>query len=149
MALFAGIHNATIDDKGRVVLPAAFKKALGVLKVDNIILEKDRLGTCLNIHPVEAWQKKVEAFEAKVNKSATNPGHYKMLKAFYKSFAQVSVATNGRINIPGHFLEFADLQDKVTFLGMGASISLSSAKVFDDEEVSDEDYLDMLREFDD
>lgn len=148
MALFAGIHNATIDDKGRVVLPAAFKKALGVLKVDNIILEKDRLGTCLNIHPVEAWQKKVEAFEAKVNKSATNPGHYKMLKAFYKSFAQVSVATNGRINIPGHFLEFADLQDKVTFLGMGASISLSSAKVFDDEEVSDEDYLDMLREFD-
>ena len=148
MALFAGIHNATIDDKGRVVLPAAFKKALGVLKVDNIILEKDRLGTCLNIHPVEAWQKKVEAFEAKVNKSATNPGHYKMLKAFYKSFAQVSVATNGRINIPGHFLEFADLQDKVTFLGMGTSISLSSAKVFDDEEVSDEDYLDMLREFD-
>lgn len=148
MALFAGIHNATIDDKGRVVLPSAFKKALGTMKVENIILEKDRLGACLNIHPVEAWQKKVEAFEAKVSKSTTNPGHHKMLRAFYKSFAQVGIATNGRINIPGHFLEFANLKNSVTFLGMGASISLSSTSAFDAEDVSDEDYLDMLREFD-
>uniref|UniRef100_UPI00321788EC division/cell wall cluster transcriptional repressor MraZ n=1 Tax=uncultured Draconibacterium sp. TaxID=1573823 RepID=UPI00321788EC len=147
MALFAGIHNATIDDKGRVVLPSAFKKALGVMKVDQVILEKNRLGRCLDIHPIETWEKKVEAFQSKLRPN-TNPKHYEMLKKFYRNFTQVGLAANGRINIPGHFLEYADLKDKVTFLGMGASISLSSASTFDNEEISDEDYLDMLREFD-
>lgn len=147
MALFAGIHNATIDDKGRVVLPAAFKKALGVMKVDQVILEKNRLGGCLDIHPMGTWEKKVEAFQSKL-RPGTNPKHYEMLKKFYRNFTQVGLAANGRINIPGHFLEYADLKDKVTFLGMGASISLSSASAFDNEDISDDDYLDMLREFD-
>jgi MraZ protein len=147
MALFAGIYNATIDDKGRVVLPSAFKKALGDMPVDYVILEKNRLGRCLDIHPVGAWEKKVEAFEASMRKS-TNPKHYKMLRVFYRSFTQVGIAANGRINIPNEFLEYADLKMKVTFLGMGSSISLSSSASFESEDVSDEEYLDMLREFD-
>ncbi len=148
MALFAGIHNATIDDKGRVVLPSAFKKALGVMKVDQVILEKNRLGKCLDIYPVETWEKKVEAFQAKLRPN-TNPKHYEMLKRFYRNFTQVGLAANGRINIPAGFLAYADLKDKVTFLGMGSSISLSSAAAFDVEDVSDDDYVEMLKEFDD
>lgn len=147
MAIFAGEHNATIDDKGRVVLPAAFKKALGTMQVDQVVLEKNRLGKCLEIHPLETWEKKVEAFQSKLRPN-TNPKHYEMLRRFFRNFAQVGLAANGRINIPGGFLEYAGLKDKVTFLGMGASISLSSAVAFESEDVSDEEYLDMLREFD-
>ncbi len=147
MATFAGIHNATIDDKGRVVLPSAFKKAMGEMKLEQVVLEKNRLGKCLDIHPVETWEKKVEAFQSKL-RPATNPKHYKMLKLYFQNFAQVGLAVNGRINIPNEFLEYADLKDKVTFLGMGTSISLSPVAVVEKEDVSDEDYLKMLREFD-
>ena len=148
MATFAGIHNATIDDKGRVVLPSAFKKSMGELKLDQVVLEKNRLGKCLDIHPVETWQKKIEEFQAKL-RPGTNPKHYNLLRLYFKNFAQVGLAANGRINIPNEFLEYANLKDKVTFLGMGASISLSATKVVDGEDVSDDDYLEMLREFDD
>lgn len=147
MATFAGIHNATIDDKGRVVLPSAFKKAMGEMKLEQIVLEKNRLGKCLDIHPVETWEEKVRAFQENL-RPATNPKHYKMLKLYFQNFAQVGVAANGRINIPNDFLEYANLKDKVTFLGMGASISLSNAMAAEQEDISDEDYLDMLREFD-
>ena len=97
---------------------------------------------------METWQKKIEEFQAKL-RPGTNPKHYNLLRLYFKNFAQVGLAANGRINIPNEFLEYANLKDKVTFLGMGASISLSATKVVDGEDVSDDDYLEMLREFDD
>ena len=147
MALFSGTHTATIDDKGRVVLPAAFKKALGSMEVDQLILEKNRLGKCLHIHPLETWEQIITDFQSKLRPN-TNPKHYAMLQMFYRNFTQVGIAANGRLNIPNEFLEYANLKGKVSFLGMGTSISLSSASAFDSEEVTDEMYLEMLKEVD-
>ncbi len=147
MALFAGTHTATIDDKGRVVLPAAFKKALGSMEVDQLILEKNRLGKCLDIHPIETWEKKIADFQSKLRPN-TNPKHYEMLRMFYRNFTQVGLAANGRLNIPDEFLEYADLKGKVSFLGMGASISLSSLSKSEGEDASDDIYLEMLKEVD-
>lgn len=148
MPVFAGIHSATIDDKGRVVLPAAFKKALASTNIDQVIVEKNRLGKCLDIHPLDVWQKKVEEFQSKL-RPGTNPRHYEILKRFFKNFTQVTVASNGRMNIPNSFLEYAGLKQRVVFLGMGASISLSAAESFGEEDDGDEAYLDMLKELDD
>jgi MraZ protein len=147
MAFFAGTYRATIDDKGRVVLPSAFKKAMGENIPDQVVLEKNRLGKCLDIHPMQVWQEKVEKFQAKV-RASTNPAHFAALRQYFRNFAPVSLAANGRINIPDEYLKYANLEGKVTFLGMGASISLSNEIVAEADDISDDAYLDMLREFD-
>jgi len=147
MATFAGQYNATIDDKGRVVLPSAFKKAMGEMQLEFVVVEKNRRSKCLDIHTVETWERDVEKFKAKLS-PATNPMHDKLLQLYFQNFVHVGVAVNGRINIPNEFLEYANLKDKVTFLGMQTSIRLSVAVSAKDEAVSDEDYLDMLKMID-
>ncbi len=146
MATFAGQYNATIDDKGRVVLPSAFKKAMGEMQLEFVVVEKNRRSKCLDIHTVDTWEKGVEKFRAKLSPE-TNPMHDKLLQLYFQNFVHVGVAANGRINIPNEFLEYAGLKDKVSFLGMQTSIRLSTV-VSAPESVSDEDYLDMLKMID-
>lgn len=147
MAIFAGQYQATIDDKGRVVLPASFKKAMGEMQLEFVVVERNRRSKCLDIHTVDSWKKDVEDFRAKLN-PATNPAHDKLLQLYFQNFVHVGVASNGRVNIPNDFLEYANLKDKVTFIGMQTSIRLIAATSADQAAVSDEDYLDMLRMID-
>jgi MraZ protein len=144
MATFAGQYNATIDDKGRVVLPSAFKKAVGEMELDFVVVERNRRSKCLDIHTVDTWKKEVERFREKLNPE-TNPMHDKLLQLYFQNFVQVGVAANGRINIPNEFLEYANLKDKVTFIGMQTSIRLSATVTAANMEVSDADYLELLK----
>jgi MraZ protein len=144
MATFAGQYNATIDDKGRVVLPSAFKKTVGEMELDFVVVERNRRSKCLDIHTVDTWKKEVERFREKLNPE-TNPMHDKLLQLYFQNFVQVGVAANGRINIPNDFLEYANLKDKVTFIGMQTSIRLSATVTAANMEVSDADYLELLK----
>lgn len=147
MATFAGQYNATIDDKGRVVLPSAFKKAMGEMQLEFVVVERNRRSKCLDIHTVGAWEKGVEKFRGKLNPE-TNPMHDKLLQLYFQNFVHVAVATNGRINLPDEFLDYANLKDKVTFLGMQTSIRLSAAASIEESEVTDADYLELLKMID-
>ena len=147
MAIFAGRYNATIDDKKRVVLPSAFKKAVGEMKLEFVVVEKNRRNTCLDIHTVESWEKGVEKFREKLSPE-TNPQHDLLLQLYFQNFVHVAVATNGRINIPNDFLDYAGLKSKVTFLGMHNSIRLSATERDEKSTVSDADYLELLKMID-
>ena len=57
MIEFAGTYSATLDDKGRIVLPATFKKELGELADEALIIEKNLHKECLDIHPEKFWRK--------------------------------------------------------------------------------------------
>jgi MraZ protein len=147
MAIFAGKYKGTIDDKGRVVLPAAFKKAMGELKLQFVVLERNRRNKCIDIHTVDAWEKDVEKFKKDLNPS-TSPQDDLLLELYFDNFVQVGVAANGRINIPAEFLGYADLKDKVMFRGMHTSIRMTAETKEEQRQVSDEAYLDMLKRLD-
>jgi len=144
MAIFVGEHSATIDDKGRIVLPSAFKKAMGEMSLDFVILEKNRLGICRDIHTEQRWIEKVNQFQSKLN--SLNPVHDKLLQAYFHNFTRISVAENGRINIPDSFLKFANLRKKVRFIGMLTTIRLVDDSEVAEPEISNEEYLKMLSE---
>jgi MraZ protein len=144
MAIFVGEHSATIDDKGRIVLPSAFKKAMGEMSLDFVILEKNRLGNCLDIHTEQRWVEKVKEFQSKLN--PLNPNHDKLLQVYFQNFTRIGVADNGRINIPDIFLKFANMKKKVKFVGMLTTIRLINDSEVAEPEMTNEEYLRMLSE---
>ncbi|MDR2909994.1 MAG: hypothetical protein LBV47_01305 [Bacteroidales bacterium] len=144
MAIFVGEHSATIDDKGRIVLPSAFKKAMGEMSLDFVILEKNRFGSCIDIHTEQRWIEKVNQFQSRLN--SLNPVHDKLLQAYFRNFIRIGVAENGRINIPDTFLKFANLKRKVKFIGMLTTIRLIDDNEITESEITDEEYLRILSE---
>lgn len=144
MIEFAGTYNATIDDKGRVVLPSSFKKELGELAGESLIIEKNLHKDCLDIHPEKFWRNRVEDF-----KSALDPfdeDDDALLQFFYQNFVKVTMAPNGRINIPDAYLKYAKLEKGTEFIGMGESIRLLSAVKTEKPEMSRAEFLLKLKE---
>ena len=125
MIEFAGTYSATIDDKGRIVLPASFKKELGDLAAESLIIEKNLHKECLDIHPEKFWRKRVEDFKSTLDPFDEEDDE--LLQFFYQNFVKVTMAPNGRVNIPDSYLKYASLEKGAEFIGMGESIRLLSA----------------------
>lgn len=144
MIEFAGTHNATIDEKGRIVLPSAFKKEMGELALESLVLEKSLHKECLDIHPNKHWQERVTAFKSTLDPFDEDDDA--LLQFFYQNFIKVSMAANGRINIPAGYLEYAKLEKNVEFIGMGESIRLLATDNSNRKEMSKTEFLQKLKE---
>jgi len=122
MIEFAGTYNATIDDKGRVVLPAAFKREMGELALEPLVIERNLFKDCLDIYPEKFWNDRVEAFKSTLDPFDEEDDEF--LQFFYENFKKVAMAANGRINVPAESLEYGKLKKNVLLIGMGRSIRI-------------------------
>lgn len=144
MIEFAGTYSATIDDKGRIVLPASFKKELGDLASESLIIEKNLHKECLDIHPEKYWRKRVEDFKSTLD--PFNEEDDELLQFFYQNFVKVTMAPNGRVNIPDSYLKYANLEKGAEFIGMGESIRLLSVTKPGKPEMTKAEFLLKLKE---
>ena len=101
MAEFTGTYNATIDDKGRIVLPSSLKKEMGELATEPLIIEKNLFRECLDIYPERFWSERVSAFKSTLDPFDEEDDAF--LQFFYENFIKVSMAANGRISIPADY----------------------------------------------
>jgi len=144
MIEFAGKYSATIDDKGRIVLPASFKKELGELANESLVIEKNLHKECLDIHPEKFWRKRVEDFKSVLDPFDEDDDA--LLQFFYQNFIKVSMAPNGRLNIPDAYLKYAYLEKGAEFIGMGESIRLLAVGITGRQEMGKEEFLMKLKE---
>jgi len=144
MIEFAGTYSATIDDKGRIVLPASFKKELGELANESLVIEKNLHKECLDIHPEKFWRKRVEDFKSVLDPFDEDDDA--LLQFFYQNFIKVSMAPNGRLNIPDAYLKYAYLEKGAEFIGMGESIRLLAVGITGRQEMGKDEFLMKLKE---
>lgn len=128
MIRFSARYSALIDDKGRVVLPSPFKKAMGPLAEEPLVIEKDIYKPCLNIFPQKFYEERLRSIEEKLNLFDEQDDD--LLADLYENFATVTMAPNGRINIPSDFMEHAAIEKEVIFAGKGTSVTLWNEKKY-------------------
>lgn len=144
MPEFSNQYNAMVDDKGRVVLPAVYKREMGDTFERVLAIEKDPYEKCLNLYPVVAWEKRLEAIRSRLNPN--DPRQSRFLDKFYQNFVRISVADNGRLNIPNSFLEKMGIVKEVVFTGQGDRIRLWEAEAYRKAMLPDEDYTLLFEE---
>lgn len=119
---FTGNIDAKTDEKGRVFVPAAFRKLLQQANLDALILRKDVFQQCLVLYPESVWDEMVDAIAAR-----TSPFDSKgraALRGFVAGAEKIAIDGNGRILIPRRYLEAADIQSEVRFIGMDNAIEI-------------------------
>ena len=122
MTEFTGTYHATIDEKGRFVLPSAFKKEMGELALEPVVVERNLFKNCLDIYPEKFWKDRVEAFKSTLDPFDEEDDAF--LQFFYENFIKVGMAANGRINVPSEYLGYGKLKKSVRLIGMGRSIRI-------------------------
>ena len=117
-----GNIDAKTDEKGRVFIPAQFRKLLQQEGLEAMILRKDIFQQCLVLYPESVWDSMVDSITAKT--SPFDPRGRAALRGFVAGAERIGIDANGRILIPRRYLDSAEIGNEVRFIGMDNSIEL-------------------------
>lgn len=113
---FMGEYRHNTDSKGRIIMPARFRDALG----SSMILTKG-LDGCIYVYTNDRW----EAILAELQKLPTTKRESRMyIHMVTAKAAEVEVDTTGRILIPQPLMEDAGIQKEVVIVGVASHVEI-------------------------
>lgn len=121
---FLGNIEAKLDAKGRVFLPAVFRKVLQTSCEESLILRKDIFQPCLVLYPESVWNEQMDVLRSRL--SRWNGKHQQIFRQFVSDVEIISLDGNGRILIPKRYQQMTDITQKIKFIGMGDTIEIWS-----------------------
>jgi len=111
---FRGSFEHNLDEKGRVSLPAEFRKSLTAANDESVVVTNyiSDGARCLEGFGVHAW----EDFESKLRQKSRFSPKLQKLENFYLSRAsECPLDGSGRILLPAHLRTYAGIEREVTF----------------------------------
>ena len=111
---FIGEYEATLDPKGRFLLPAGFKKQLPEEGGDKFVINRG-FEKCLSLYPIKSWKPIFTEISAL---NDFDPKVRQFRRYFLNGALQLELDTAGRLLIPKNLAEHA---------GLGKDIVLVSA----------------------
>ena len=121
--MFLGEYQHTLDPKGRVILPSAFREQLE----DGLVMTVG-LDHCLTVHPTDDWEHVVEGLRAL---RTTDRRERKFARVMTASAHAEELDRQGRITIPARLREYAGLTKEVAVVGADSRIELWDAGRWD------------------
>lgn len=139
MAGFFGKYNAKIDDKGRVVIPAAVKNAVQEDQKE-FVIRKDMYSNCLEMYTKQEWEKMSQAVRAKLD-LAFDEDHIRYWRTYMSdTVAVVPDAKLGRITIPEEILRSAGITKEVVFLCVDYKVEIWAKEEIGKSTLSTEEF---------
>ena len=128
--MFMSQYNHTMDAKGRLSIPSKFREQLG----DEFVITKGMDG-CLFVFDNKNWAE----FEEKLSALPMGKLETRQYTRFFLAGAtQVEVDKQGRILLPAHLREFAELDKDVVLVGVGSRIEIWNKDKWEGNNVDDD-----------
>lgn len=127
---FIGDYGAKTDAKGRVFLPAPFRKVLEAEGEKSLVLRNDVFQKCLVLYPESVWNEQLDALRGQVNQ--WNSKQQMMLRKFEADAEPIELDGNGRLLISKRKLQYAGIEADVRFLAMVDRIEIWSKQALDE-----------------
>ena len=121
--MFLGEFQHTLDPKGRVILPSAFREQLSEGLVMTVGLDN-----CLTVHSVPDWQRVVEGLR---NLRSTDRRERSFARMITSSAHPETPDRQGRITIPARLRDYAGLTKDVTVVGADSRVELWNSTAWD------------------
>ena len=141
---FLGNIEAKTDAKGRVFLPAAFRKVLQASGEEVLVMRKDVFQDCLTLYPESVWNEQMDVLRVRLNRY--NRHHQEILRQFVSNAEKVELDGNGRFLIPKRYLQLADIKRDVKFIGMDDTIEIWAAQKAEQPFMESDDFGKAIEE---
>ena len=112
MIAFLGEYEATLDAKGRFLLPAGFKKQLAEEQGAHFVINRG-FEKCLTLYPLQSWEpifseiSKLNDFDPKVRE---------FRRYFLNGATQLELDSAGRLLLPRNLTEHASLEKDIVLV---------------------------------
>ena len=119
---FIGNIEAKADSKGRIFIPAQFRKQLQEKAEEQVILTKNLFQHCLVLYPRSIWEMELKELKGKLNK--WNPKHQTILRQYVSDVELITIDNSGRILIPKRYLQSARIESEIRLIGLDDKIEI-------------------------
>ena len=142
MVKFIGEYTSKVDDKGRVVFPAALKGRMPADEPMMFVIKKDIFAPCLEMYTYSEWERQSEETKAKLN--FFNKAHAEFWREYMRNRAMVEPDGKlGRISIPRRLLDSIGVAKEVVFSGCDHKIEIWAKENFETSGISNEEYISL------
>ena len=138
MIRFLGNIEAKTDAKGRVFIPAGFRKQLQAVSEERLVLRKDVFQDCLVLYPESVWFATQNQLRQRLNK--WNAKHQQIFRQFV-SDAEIMVPDG-----TGRFLQMAGIQSDVRFIGVDNTIEIWAKEKAEQPFMNPEEFSEALQD---
>ena len=120
MTGFLGEFEATLDAKGRFLLPAGFKKQLPEDETGRYVVNRG-FEKCLALYPMRTWE---PLFAKITGLNEFDPKQREFRRAFLNGATYVEPDTAGRILLPPSLKVYAGLEKDIVLMATGDKIEI-------------------------
>ncbi|WP_163631302.1 division/cell wall cluster transcriptional repressor MraZ [Paludibacter sp. 221] len=146
MTRFIGKYEAKADSKGRIFIPAPYRKLLAGEDRERIVMHKEADSDYIVFYPEEAWNKKLNGLQE--NLDEWDPEDQMLLFSFTEDAEWVDIDSQGRILLSKKNRNAIKLIDdnEILFIGGINSFALWSKSRYEQVKPSPTDLASKLRE---
>lgn len=138
IGVFMGEYQHTIDSKGRLIIPAKFRDALGAQFVVTRGLDK-----CLFVYPQSEWKQIEEKLKSL---PFTKSDARAFTRFFFSGAIECELDKQGRANIPSNLREYSKLTKDCVVIGVSNRVEIWSKEVWGDYFAESEESFNEIAE---
>ncbi|HLS91409.1 MAG TPA: division/cell wall cluster transcriptional repressor MraZ [Limnochordia bacterium] len=120
--MFMGEYLHTLDEKGRIIVPAKFRDNLG----ERCVITRG-LDQCLFLYPESEWKNVEEKLK---RLPLTQRDARAFTRFFFSGATDVELDRQGRIVIPSGLRQYAKLEKEVVVIGVSTRVELWAKEVW-------------------
>ena len=114
--VFLGEYQHAVDDKGRMVLPARFRRGL-----ENGCVVTKGQERCLYVFPMSRWREETERFGSLPR---TDARARRLARSFFAGAIAQEMDGAGRVQLPQGLRDYAGLGKEVTVIGVSDRLEI-------------------------
>ncbi len=141
---FIGSIEAKTDSKGRVFLPACFRRILQTTGCERVMLRKDVHQNCLVLYPEQTWNEQLDQVRQKLDQ--WNSTHQMIFRQFVSDVEELSIDSNGRILLPKRYQKMVNIEQEVRFIGMYDTIEIWAKEKLEQPFVAPDEFSRKIEE---
>ncbi|MCK0470653.1 division/cell wall cluster transcriptional repressor MraZ [Halalkalibacter sp. APA_J-10(15)] len=122
--MFMGEYHHNVDDKGRMIVPAKFRDALGSTFVVTRGLDR-----CLFVYPQAEWLKLEEKLKSL---PFTKKDARAFTRFFFSGATECELDKQSRVNIASPLREFAQLEKECVVIGVSNRVEVWSKAIWEE-----------------
>lgn len=135
MNTFIGNIEARLDNKGRVFVPAQYRKILADMGSTHIIMRRDTDNACIMFYPEHVWQAKVRQLRDALDE--WNPEDQLILMQFMSAAEILELDGQGRVLLQKKNLETIGAEQDILFVGMLDRIAIWNPNTYNEKQMSE------------
>lgn len=143
MRTFIGNIDAKFDDKGRVFIPAAYRKILSDEESLRLVLRRDTDNACLVFYPERVWNQRVDQLHEALDD--WNPEDELLLMQYVSEAELLEPDNQGRVLLNKKNMEHLGAKQDLVFVGMLDRFALWSREQYDERRMDQRELSERIR----